>query len=385
MKRRSTAADRGPAVGFPRTADAAARSAPSSCRPLVQDDGAQTGRAADDRHLGAGSKTASVAVVMRLACKVRMSSSRKAAASRTRGVRARVVDLGHGEPGFGRQGLGAVQARSPAVGEQKSSARAGTRLRDPIGKGETEGRTRRRRLRRGQVLADEARQLPSDSFSLTAGRLGEAACEVDTAGPRVARAQTGRSRDRRGTQPVLSGREHHVREARMQRQVRHGAAVRRDHSVGGEGAQLAQQPAAGRERARRRQGRQAQPAGVGDAPGREFERQRRQVGLLDLGRSVRRPSPLLLHRPQPQAQAGAEPARPAGTLLGRRARDRHGDRAGSCRCGQRSAGAAPDRCRPQPRCRRWSGWSRRCWSPARPGGRHRAGSPRSCAARGRSP
>ena len=64
-----------------------------------------------------------------------------------------------------------------------------------------------------------------------------------------------------------------------------------------------------RERPRGRLGGQAQPGRVGEPPGGELQRQGRQVGLLDLGRSVGGHAALGLRRPQAVAQAGPEPAR----------------------------------------------------------------------------
>ena len=100
----------------------------------------------------------------------------------------------------------------------------------------------------------------------------------------------------------------------MQRQVRHGAAMRRDRR-----RRAARAPSSRSSRGPARTGRRGGWVGkrsrrrVGDAPGGELQRQRRQVGLLDLGRAVRRPC----RAPPPPTTAGrhrpgpSRPARPA--------------------------------------------------------------------------
>ena len=67
------------------------------------------------------------------------------------------------------------------------------------------------------------------------------------------------------------------------------------------------------------------------------------------------------HRPGPR-----RPARPL-RCSAEDAGDRHGHQPAHAGARPRSAAAAPARCRPPRRSPRWSGWSRRCWSRARSG------------------
>ena len=65
-----------------------------------------------------------------------------------------------------------------------------------------------------------------------------------------------------------------------------------------------------------------------------------------------------MHTPGPCGRPGRD--------AGRRTRARPaGSPGASCRCGHRTGGRAQTRCRPPRGCLQWSGWSRRCWWPAR--------------------
>ena len=74
---------------------------------------------------------------------------------------------------------------------------------------------------------------------------------------------------------------HHVGKARMQRQLDHGAAQRRDLARGIDGFQALQQVLRLRESGGGRRIEPRQCCGIGDTPGGEFEHQRRQIGDKD--------------------------------------------------------------------------------------------------------
>jgi hypothetical protein len=121
--------------------------------------------------------------------------------------------------------------------------------------------------------------------------------------------------------------DHHVGEPRVRAEAGHAPAVRREVAVGGERAELAQQLAGLGERRRGRRIEQPERGRIGHAPGGEVERERREVGLEDLGRRGRLEAALVLQAPQPQAQARPEPAGAAAALVGGGTRDARGDEA----------------------------------------------------------
>ena len=111
--------------------------------------------------------------------------------------------------------------------------------------------------------------------------------------------------------------QHEMRQSRMLSQPCHCPSVRRDR------AQLIERPEIEQQGARRGQrggGRRRQPGqgGVAGAPQRQFERQRRQVGVEDFGRREGQQAALRLLGPQAKAHAGFEAAGAAAALVGRR-------------------------------------------------------------------
>ena len=118
--------------------------------------------------------------------------------------------------------------------------------------------------------------------------------------------------------------QHHVRESRMQAERCHVAAERRDAATGVDGLEPCEQVACLRERRRWRRIDPRQGRGVVAAPAGEFERERREVCLEDLGRGLRQQRVVSRLAPQPVAGAGRGAARASAALVGRRARDAHG-------------------------------------------------------------
>ena len=107
-----------------------------------------------------------------------------------------------------------------------------------------------------------------------------------------------------------------MRQPRMLAEPRHRPAVRRDRARPIERAEIEQQRA---RRGERGSGRRRQPGqgGVARAPQRQLERQRRQVGVEDLGRREGQQAALRLLGPQAKADAGFEAAGAAAALVGR--------------------------------------------------------------------
>ena len=124
----------------------------------------------------------------------------------------------------------------------------------------------------------------------------------------------------------------HVRQPRMQGQLG------QTHAMGGQlpaPGRTLEGGATGLQRGhglgKRSRGRRIQPAQLGNivhAPGEQLQRQRRQIGLQYLGRTVRDQLLVLLLTPQPITVPRAEPPRPAGALLGGGARQSPGGEAG---------------------------------------------------------
>ena len=97
----------------------------------------------------------------------------------------------------------------------------------------------------------------------------------------------------------------------------HRPAVRGDRPGIVDGAEVGQQRPGGRQR-RRRWGREpGQARGIGHAPGREFEGERREIGVENFRRRKGQQPALSFLGPQPVAHAGLEAAGAAAALVGR--------------------------------------------------------------------
>jgi len=70
-----------------------------------------------------------------------------------------------------------------------------------------------------------------------------------------------------------------------------------------DGAELGQEPARLGKGAGWGWGQPRETGGIGHTPGGQLQRQRREVGLLELGRALRDERPVLLPAPDTQAQA----------------------------------------------------------------------------------
>ena len=153
--------------------------------------------------------------------------------------------------------------------------------------------------------------------------------------------------------PARRGPHHHVGQARVEWQVVHGPAIRRDRALGVQRPEELQQAPALVEGSHRGRVEPAQGRWIGGAPGGQLQGQPGQVdggdlgidraparGVLDLATTAGRPRP---------GRAG-RPGRPAGrpTL----ADDRNSVQPGHARCGRRSAGPRPTRRRPRSARRR---------------------------------
>ena len=112
----------------------------------------------------------------------------------------------------------------------------------------------------------------------------------------------------------------------MHRQAEHRAAQRRDRAIGVDGVQVGEQLAGLGERPGR--GSVDEAEFVPAAPGGEFQRERREVGLNDLGRSVSRAGAVFELAPEPVGSAGLRSPGAPGALFCRGAAGRHGGEPG---------------------------------------------------------
>ncbi len=107
-----------------------------------------------------------------------------------------------------------------------------------------------------------------------------------------------------------------VRQSRVGRQLRQLVPGRGDAALFVQRLQVGQQVARLSQRTGRRRVEPSQRRGVGHAPLRQFQRQRRQVGVEHFRVPMRPKSLLGGFVPQPVADARSQPPGPAGPLLG---------------------------------------------------------------------
>ena len=285
-------------------------------------------------------------------------------------VAAPVLALPDDDEGRIGEVTGLGQPGATAIGEPQLGGTGVTALGDAIGKGQRRAQAGLIRVRRHRLDAQPAAELAVDAIER--GRrlppqrqtLGEIGAEAPLPGI----ALRGERRERQGRcRRTVPGRAlDHVPEPRMQRQGREAPPVGRAAAVRIERAQRLQQRPCRRESAIRRWRQEGQTVRRAHAPERQLEHQPGQIGLLDLRRVGGGEPARLRLGPEPIGVPRAEPAGPTGPLGGARPADAARSPAGSCRCAGCSGCGAPGLCRSPPRRLRWSGWSRRCWSPRRP-------------------
>ena len=113
----------------------------------------------------------------------------------------------------------------------------------------------------------------------------------------------------------------HVRETRVQRQLRHGATGGGDAALFIQRIQFHQQITRLRERSSRRRIEPGETHCILHAPCRKFERQRYEIGAANFRNRLWNQAALRGLAPQPVANAGRGAAGAAGALLGRGARN----------------------------------------------------------------
>ncbi len=117
---------------------------------------------------------------------------------------------------------------------------------------------------------------------------------------------------------------HHVSKPRVRTERRHGAALRRDASVGINRVESLEQIARLRERRSRWQVEPAQLRRIRYAPLRELECERRQIGLQYFGRPVCRERSVFRLGPETHADTRSQSPGAPTTLIRRRTRAAHG-------------------------------------------------------------
>ena len=116
----------------------------------------------------------------------------------------------------------------------------------------------------------------------------------------------------------------HARQPRRQRQRPETLAFRGDAAVSIERAEFVEQAVGLLQRRRRRRIEKRQRGGIADAPLREIEHQRGEIGRENFGLSIGRERGGLRFVPQPVAYAGLGAAGAAAALVDRGARGPHG-------------------------------------------------------------
>jgi hypothetical protein len=114
------------------------------------------------------------------------------------------------------------------------------------------------------------------------------------------------------------GAKDHRRESRMQREIEHAPAERRDAAVAIERAERVEQVARLSDRARRRR---VEPAELRGSPRSKLECELRELDLRDLGRAIGVEA--LAFGPESQREPGPETSGAAGALIGGSLRDRN--------------------------------------------------------------
>ena len=132
--------------------------------------------------------------------------------------------------------------------------------------------------------------------------------------------------DLRG-KPALAARmacDHHVSEPGVERQACQRPPMVGDAALSIQCFKELQQVAGLCHRPRRGPVQEPRLADIGDAPQREFEQERRRIGLQDFRHIPWRERKRLLFRPQPVADPGPEPSGTPAALLRCCGRDAHG-------------------------------------------------------------
>ena len=116
----------------------------------------------------------------------------------------------------------------------------------------------------------------------------------------------------------------HVREPRMRAEARHATSERRGLPAFVDRLEPMQQVLRLRQRRQRRRIEPGERARIAGTPAREFQCERREVGLEDFRRGLRRQRCMSGLGPQPITHAGSRAPGAAAALVGRGARNRHG-------------------------------------------------------------
>ena len=169
-----------------------------------------------------------------------------------------------------------------------------------------------------------ARRALLDALRAVAAELIEPGVEIDAVAAEAALGQHGGDVGGFLARAEAMRIHDHPRQPRRQRQFAQALAFRGDPAVGIERAEFAEQAARLLQRRRRRRIEKRQRSGIADAPLREVEHQRGQIGGKDFGLGVGGERRGLRLVPQPVADAGLGAAGAAAALIDRGARGAHG-------------------------------------------------------------
>ena len=245
--------------------------------------------------------------------------------------------FGDGNIGRARQRGGSVHGRAAPIGEHEAAIAAIAR--HPVGKCEGQHEAGGRMLpspwrggRRARPLTGRHLRRPAlrqtartaGAWRAVAAELIEPDIKIDAVAAEPALGEdSGDFRGLLARAPTMRIHDH-ARQPRRQRQRAQAVAFRRDPAIAVERTEFAQQASRLLQRRRRRRIQKRQGRGIADAPLREVEHQRRQVGAENFRLGIGRQRRGLRLVPQPVTHAGLGAAGTASALIDRGARRAHG-------------------------------------------------------------